>query len=100
MGQYHINDLKLFVPWKDVSPESMGQWRTMAKAAHEQRQALEEVIKQQEARRNAVQTEGEPDPDWWNQFILYPDENDDEQNPDYWAVKAVDLSTLRNYGAA
>ena len=72
----------------------------MAKEAKDAREELEQILRTQEAMelQRAEATEAavqgaRTDPEWWDQFVSYPDETMEEQDPQYWATKAVNLST-------
>lgn len=94
VGRYHVNDMKLFVGRKGASS---GQWKTMAREAFEQKEKINEVIKVQadaEATREQQQQSEPPDPHWWAEFVMYPDNADNEQDPAYWVNKMIHLPNL------
>ncbi|KAI9884385.1 MAG: Platinum sensitivity protein [Watsoniomyces obsoletus] len=96
VGRYHINDMKLFVPRERNLIQNEQDWKTMAQQAEESRIQVEEILEEQEkaeAERANNETEMERDPDWWSQFVAYPDDTMEEQDPHCWSVRGVDLQS-------
>jgi transposase InsO family protein len=95
VGRYHLNDLKVFVPWEENErPEGEG-WRTMAQAALEEQANIDSRVEEDERRETRNQMgEGNndiPEEEWWMDFVAYPDEGCDEQAPEYWREREVNL---------
>lgn len=100
VGKYHLNDMKKFVGRSDRTEETDQRWRTMAKDAQDQGEQLEKIIeKQNEKGTEGIGTDDQA-PEWWDDFIVYPDDADDKQDPAYWSTKAVTLreDNFRSFG--
>ena len=69
-----------------------GRTQTFGVPLYKQQQVLEAIIQQQRP------DDGEPNPDLWSDFVLYPRREQQKQNPHYWAAKAADLRAMRSYG--
>lgn len=85
VGRYHLNDTKILVTREEKDGGSTELWKTMAKAAEDDRKELERILKEQEevdtATPQGMNPEASPDPDWWDEFISYPDDTAEEQEP-------------------
>ncbi len=97
VGKYHVNDVKKFIVHPNYEDKGYDQWLSLARKSHEQQKLVKEAleVQAQEEEEGAARSAARlPDPEWWSEFMVYPEAENEEQNPAYWSSKAIHLLKL------
>ena len=93
VGSFHLNDMKVFVSRTENERPDAAGWQTMAQAAEEEQERIDERVQNNEENELQIHKEDrEPEEEWWDELVNYPDAQTDKQNRQYWNGREVNLS--------